>query len=281
MRSVPNFFVNMVFSLLFLTGSTAELVITSVTRLGDEVSLSWSNAYPCADLWQNDTVMSSVWSTHQSRVQGGTVVFVETNTASYFALASRPVPDTATYMIEFNATWSAVLHPQDYPTNAHFSPMVGAVHASNQQFWAAGTLASSAIETMAERGNPNPLRNLFIASGVATEFVGQTFNSPGMDDAVVMVPRTNAFITLVSMIAPSPDWFVGVHNLSLMDECGWRDDVVINLFPYDAGTDSGSTYLAVNQETVPQTPIFPITGYPFLNGTNFSPLGTFRFLRLL
>ena len=82
------------------------------------------------------------------------------------------------------------------------------------------------------------------------------------------------------MIAPSPDWFVGVHGLRLFDEQGWVDSLTVDLFPYDAGTDSGSEYLAPNQPTQPQEPIFRITGVPFLNGGTLEPLGRFVFTRI-
>ena len=46
-------------------------------------------------------------------------------------------------------------------------------------------------------------------------------------------------VTHVSMIAPSPDWFVGVNSLSLLEGGSFMSSVVIQLFAYDAGTDSG------------------------------------------
>ena len=52
------------------------------------------------------------------------------------------------------------------------------------------------------------------------------------------------------MIAPSPDWFVGVSRLSLYDN-GWRNRVV-ELYPYDAGTEEGSGWSLANAATVPQ-----------------------------
>jgi hypothetical protein len=44
--------------------------------------------------------------------------------------------------------------------------------------------------------------------------------------------------------APSPDWFVGVAALNLcLRNCSWTDSKVIPLYPWDAGTDGGITYL--------------------------------------
>jgi hypothetical protein len=59
-------------------------------------------------------------------------------------------------------------------------------------------------------------------------------------------------LSLVSKIYPSPDWFVGVSDLELCLENGqWIENKEINLYPYDAGTDSGATYTAPDQPTLP------------------------------
>lgn len=58
------------------------------------------------------------------------------------------------------------------------------------------------------------------------------------------------------MIYPSPDWFVGVSGLELCLENGsWVEQKILNLYPYDAGTDSGSTYISPDQPTIPKEPI--------------------------
>lgn len=53
-------------------------------------------------------------------------------------------------------------------------------------------------------------------------------------------------------IVPSPDWFVGVDSLDLCDRGSWREQVAVDLYPYDAGTDSGFTFSSPNFATVPQ-----------------------------
>lgn len=45
-------------------------------------------------------------------------------------------------------------------------------------------------------------------------------------------------------VDPSPDWIVGVSGLELcLDSCTWIEHKELNLYPYDAGTDNGITYL--------------------------------------
>ena len=80
------------------------------------------------------------------------------------------------------------------------------------------------------------------------------------------------------MIAPSPDWFVGVSGRSLQDESGeWLEELEVTLYPYDAGTDDGATYTSANADSSPQQPIRGIRGEaPFSD----APIGTFTFTRI-
>ena len=55
------------------------------------------------------------------------------------------------------------------------------------------------------------------------------------------------------MIYPSPDWFVGISGFELCLANGsWVEEKKINLYPYDAGTDSGPTYISPNEPTDPR-----------------------------
>jgi spondin-1 len=53
-----------------------------------------------------------------------------------------------------------------------------------------------------------------------------------------------------------PDWFVGVSDLELCTPHGqWIESKEINLYPYDAGTDSGPAYTSPDQPTYPSEAI--------------------------
>lgn len=56
---------------------------------------------------------------------------------------------------------------------------------------------------------------------------------------------------MVKMI-PSPDWFVGIDSLDLCEGGQWKQEVTLDLHPYDAGTDSGFTFSSPNFPTSPQ-----------------------------
>ena len=81
------------------------------------------------------------------------------------------------------------------------------------------------------------------------------------------------------MLAPSPDWFVGVSDRSLLEDGGWVDELTIELEGYDAGTDSGSTFNSRDRDTVPREPIAHITPPPLAQNGIAPPVGTFTFRR--
>ena len=200
-----------------------------------------------------------------------------------FALAPPPAaaqPAAAVvYTVVFEATWSVQTHPEDFPANAHFSWLVGGTHDATVSFWDAGADASLGIQRMAERGDTTPL-DLEVAAvadaGHAGEVIlgGYIPSAPGTATATFTATTQFPLATVVAMIAPSPDWFVGVSGLSLLQGGQWVDTLIVELWPFDAGTDSGTTYGAANQPTSPHVPIAAITGSPFAPGV---PLGTFSF----
>ena len=62
--------------------------------------------------------------------------------------------------------------------------------------------------------------------------------------AVFRVDKHNHLVSLLTMLSPSPDWIVGVSSLELcLQNCSWVAERVMNLYPWDAGTDSGYTYM--------------------------------------
>ena len=61
------------------------------------------------------------------------------------------------------------------------------------------------------------------------------------------------------MLGPSPDWFVGTNGLELRDDNGWRQEVVVDLHPYDGGTRSDNVWLLYGTQNNPPEPVHLIT----------------------
>ncbi|MEM7481117.1 MAG: spondin domain-containing protein [Acidobacteriota bacterium] len=196
------------------------------------------------------------------------------------AWALDPTP-TAQYTVRFDGVWSPATHPIEFPPGPHFSPLVGATHQLDQRFWQEGTRASHGIRRMAEEGRSGPLANevrAAISAGTADQVLegGGIARSPGSRNLSFEVHENFPAVTLVSMIAPSPDWFVGVSALSLKENGEWVTELVLPLFAYDAGTDSGTTFLSPNAPSIPTVPVHRIQGGSLGNGQF---LGTFTFTR--
>lgn len=180
--------------------------------------------------------------------------------------------DEAKYEVTFEGLWSRHTHPKDFPTNewlTHFSDIIGASHSADYRVWEYGGYASDGLRQVAEWGSTRELeselkrqsdhiRTIIKARGLWYPSVnGKTF-------AVFRVDNKHHLMSLVSMLGPTPDWIVGVSALELcLKDCSWVDQKVLNLYPWDAGTDSGITYVSANSATIPREKIRRITSsYP-------------------
>eukprot|EP01024_Parvocaulis_polyphysoides_P041461 TRINITY_DN38006_c0_g1_i1.p1 TRINITY_DN38006_c0_g1~~TRINITY_DN38006_c0_g1_i1.p1 ORF type:complete len:212 (-),score=27.73 TRINITY_DN38006_c0_g1_i1:6-641(-) len=148
---------------------------------------------------------------------------------------------TAMYQVKVDFVWSAVTHPVDYPSNAHWSPFALTTHNSNYRMWGQDLMASPGVQQVAETGNSSIL-------GTEIEDCGDdcipmvTFPCDEMAGTCLAtgkfsVPFDRTRFSGISMIAPSPDWFVGIHDLELCKFGSWVTKFQAPLRGFDAGTD--------------------------------------------
>ena len=171
--------------------------------------------------------------------------------------------DSARYRLTFEGTWTLAATPGGVHRNAHFSPLIGAVHNDRVSFWEPGGRASPQIEKVAELGIQRDLKALMERSPQVLAVLEKEPDRKGTAQTTIELEATRDYplVTLVTMIAPSPDWFVGVSARSLLDDGGrWVDDLEIDLFPYDAGTEEGTEFSLDNPPTVPRGTIRSIQG---------------------
>lgn len=195
---------------------------------------------------------------------------------------NESVVGDAEYEVTFESTWSASTHPYNFPKNPHFSGLIGATHDSSVSFWAEGELASEGIKNVAEKGSKNPLNDEIDAAIAAHKAFNKLSGggigvSPGSVSLTFQVSNEYPLVTLVSMIAPSPDWFVGVSGLSLYENGAWVSEKVVELYLYDAGTDSGINFTSADVVTTPPVGIARIDE-SVLPGSGV-PYGTFTFTK--
>lgn len=186
---------------------------------------------------------------------------------------------SATYTVTFTGAWTVEATPGGVPDGVHFSPLIGGVHNADVAFLEAGGKATPGIESMAERGRTATLTEEIEAAGANALSVLRKESGPGATATdsfeSVTVTADHPLITLLTMIAPSPDWFVGVFGLSLLDaEGAWIETLTVNLYPWDAGTEEGDDFSFDNAATVPHGTITSLRGAsPFSD----APMATMSF----
>ena len=88
-------------------------------------------------------------------------------------------------------------------------------------------------------------------------------------------------VSIITMLAPSPDWFIGIDSLDLCNNGTWRQSWDVTMLPpWDAGTEEGLQFSTSNAATSPHVNIFQITndmGGAFNAPNPILSLGEFQF----
>ena len=188
-----------------------------------------------------------------------------------------PVPPAGPvlYRVTFEATWSADTHA-NFPAGGHFSPLVGLSHRAGSSVFQPGQLASPGIKNMAELGNNTALRAEINALRGAGDAFGLldgkgTTRSPGTLVDTIRLDPAHPRLTVVTMIAPSPDWFAALEDENLLANGEWAARRTVPARAYDAGTDSGPTFTAPDQPTLPATAVRALQLPPPTGGAPAGP----------
>lgn len=135
----------------------------------------------------------------------------------------------ANYTIEF----------QNLTRGTYFTPLLLAAHPESTHLFQSGTAASSALQAMAEGGDISGLEAM--VDGVAGNKVANPAGGlllPGASTTAVINNDANAAntrLSIVGMLLPTNDGFVGLDSLTLPTAAG---TYVFNLNAYDAGTEA-------------------------------------------
>ena len=182
----------------------------------------------------------------------------------------------ATYSIRIRGNWTTSVSPGGLPGGAHFTTFVGGIHNDQVTFLAPGGTATAGVEFMAELGGTSTLVSEVNAQKPNAER-SITLGAPGVNSSRthnnVAFTSDHPRITLTSMVAPSPDWFVGVSGRSLLDSSGsWLPSLTVDLYPWDAGTENGTEFSLSNPPTNPKGVITSIRGRGKFTGARIARL---------
>ena len=169
------------------------------------------------------------------------------------------------YQVELSIFWSEGTHTGYFPQGAHISPFVAWSHSGGNRLFAVGESASPGIEKMAELGGTITLEQEIIqkqGDGVFEYIIAKKGNVPTTITEVIEVDERHPRISLVTMIAPSPDWFATVIEETMIIDGEFVDEITIPLVMFDAGTEEGKAFSISNNATEPQGVIAPLTDIP-------------------
>ena len=179
-----------------------------------------------------------------------------------------------TYRITFESNWNQRDHVS-VPSNAHFSPIVAVAHNARYMPFPIGGIANSSFEQLAELGRQGPMNNEVMEAG-RMGLAGDLQNTENLfvlrnpvQTFTITVSPAHPYFSFVTMIAPSPDWIVGISQMKLYsNETGFMSVPAVRmpLYAYDGGSeqgDVGGNYSINNPATNPKEPITRLMGPGF------------------
>ena len=192
---------------------------------------------------------------------------------------------SATYSVVFDFTWPS--NNYNIPPGPHWSPPVFATHTPCAVVWRSGVLPTQGLENLAEFGGTSTIASeISNFGGQRRSYERSTLlnDARGQRSRNVVVDNKRFLLSTLSMIAPSPDWFVGVDSVPLCVNDTFIASATYNLYPLDSGSDSGNTYTARDADLNPKiavSRIFPTSGTDVFTagGVASVPMGTLRITR--
>ncbi|KAL3192861.1 hypothetical protein MRX96_058383 [Rhipicephalus microplus] len=181
----------------------------------------------------------------------------------------------AQYRVTLATAWTASRFPKQYPMwrpPAQWSQLLGVSHDASVHVWHEG---------------PSWCR---VSGGVLDVFHGPAIaKGSGASSAAFFADARHSKVTAMSRLVPSPDWFVGVDGVELCEGGHWRNSLLADAQPLDAGTDRGLTFTAPRWPSQPPENVTRITArspshpgaafhYPHLE--KLPRIGVFQFRKL-
>jgi hypothetical protein len=213
-----------------------------------------------------------------------------TDSAAAPAATAMPQAGPAKYRVEFTPLWTKANFPFEYPDTSlihkpHFSGLIGTAHNANYSIYKEGQMPSPGLERLSEMGKHDPLDEEINAAIAAGNAVALTESDPLKDfsqtaKAEVAVDEAHPMVSIVAMIAPSPDWFAGVSDVNLMENGAWVPSKTVDVSPWDSGGDDGTTYLADDQDNDPKKPTSMARDQHFTKNGQGMPVARITFTRI-
>ncbi|CAB1325150.1 unnamed protein product [Coregonus sp. 'balchen'] len=170
-------------------------------------------------------------------------------------------------VVHWLASLTLTLLGSVHPMPVTIDPVCMADTTANSDYhiWQRNAFASNGVREFSEKGEAWTLMKEVEAAGERIQSVYGLFSAPavvggtGQMTSEFEVFARHSFLSFIVRIVPSPDWFLGVDSFNLCEGDQWKESITLELYPYDAGTDSGFTFSSPNFETIPQDKVTQIT----------------------
>ena len=158
-------------------------------------------------------------------------------------------------------------HGETLPADATFASVAFATHESTVSYFNAGEAASAGFKAFAETGSTALLVEELAAqthnSNVFPRKAGGTFPQGATAAQTFESHRASLgqdHLTFVASFSESPDWFVGARNIDLRPGGVWIEELEVDLFAWDAGTDSGADWDSADSAIDPPANVTSLKG---------------------
>lgn len=205
------------------------------------------------------------------------------------AMGSAMGDGAVQYTVIVKSRWTKANFPLEYPepgvlSGPHFSGLIGTAHTAGYDIFTEGTPPTPGLEHLSEEGKHSPLDaeiRAAVSAGTALALF-ETDALRNFSDSLVGTVAADAkhpMVSVVAMIAPSPDWFTGVREVNLMENGQWVASRTLDLYAWDSGGDDGTTYKAPDKDTNPKKPTMKNNSPHFLVNGNAQPVGSITFIK--
>jgi hypothetical protein len=136
----------------------------------------------------------------------------------------------------------------------YFTPVLITTHSGDVSLFTAGETASSELQAMAEGGNIDELMVVAEAGGADTlaNPAGGLLAPTTTTSGTIETTEGNEYLSLVAMILPTNDGFVGLDSWMIPEQAGVY---TITLNAYDAGTEANDELRGSGEPGVAGMPV--------------------------
>lgn len=149
-----------------------------------------------------------------------------------------------------------IIEVQNLSHGLYFTPIAAVAHTADTHLFQVGETASTELQMMAEGGSLDGITTLAGAlnADMLTNPAGGLLAPTAKASADLMTMDDNVALSIVAMILPSNDGFIGLDNWPIPTTAG---TYTVYLNAYDAGTEANDELRGSGMPGVPGMPVPP------------------------